>query len=331
MLRLPDLKQAREYLAGCDNPFVAVHLARLEDSEADVTRLQAAIAESPPVVAALAAQRADGSWGSHNRELNRLLPTLWMVKTLQDLGLSRNCDQSRRGIEFLAAVGHTDEGAFSISGSRDGVLSCYVGIAALVYLEGGFAEHAHSQLQWILRHQEIRVAGADRRPTPAAEWGGYLKTKYGGCLAETTCLVGLLRTSRALAAAGHADGEPLIAETRRAFLERRLIYTSGGEVVPLAVNPAKAETWLAPTFPLDWRVDLIEVIDFVGRTGPPDDRIQPAVDRLVEFQREDGTWPLLRAYPPAGLPGLERPSTRRPSAMATMRAVAALGTLESVP
>ncbi len=328
MLRLPDLDPALEFLAGCEDPSVRMRLARLADPGADVAQFRAAINESAPVVAAFEKQRPDGSWGDHDRQLNRLLPTLWMVKTLQELGLAEDCEGWRRGVEFLAAVGHTDEGVFSISGSRDGVLSCYVGIAALLYLNGGFSAYARDQLEWILQYQEIKVAGADRRNTPVVEWSPHLKTKYGGCMAETTCLVGLLRTARALAEAGRPGS--LVMETRRAFLDRRLIHTSRGKVVPLAVSPAKAESWLVPTFPLDWRVDLIELIDFVARTGPPDDRMQDAIDRLVDFQRDDGGWPLLRAYPPAGLPGLERPSSRRSSPMATMRAVAAFSALGTV-
>jgi hypothetical protein len=328
VLHLPDVDLARDFLDGCDNPTVRMWLALLDDPDADVVRFQAAVAESSPILAALEIQRADGSWGDHNRPLNRLLPTLWMVKTLQELGIPRDCEPWRRGVEFLANVGHTEEGVFSISSRRDGVLSCYVGIMALLYRNGGFDDHARVQLEWIRRHQEVRVAGSDRRNTPAVPWGAHLRTKYGGCMADTTCLVGLLRTARALVAAGHV-ADPLVAETRRAFLDRRLIFSSRGTVIPLAVSAAKAEAWLAPTFPLDWRVDLIEVLDFVAHTGPPDDRMQDAIDRLVDFRRDDGTWPLLRAYPPSGLGGLERPSSRRPSAMATMRAVAALSALDA--
>ena len=327
VLRVPDLERATRFLAHSDDPTIRLRLALLADPAADVARLRALIPESAPVAAALVSQHPDGSWGDHDRRLNRLLPTLWMVKTLHELGLATDSEQWRRGVEFLADVGHSDDGVFSISGRRDGVLSCYVGIVALLYLAGGFADYARYQMDWVLRHQEIKVSGEDRRDTAVAGWSPHLKEKYGGCMAETTCLVGLLRTARAMATSGRPEGAHFVATTRRAFLERKLMFSSRGNVIPLAVSPAKAETWLAPTFPLDWRVDLVEVVEFVARTGATDDRMQDAIERLADMQRDDGTWPLLRSYPPAGLRGLERPSARRSSPIATMRVVEALSAL----
>ena len=324
MLTIPDLEPAIAYLGGLDDPTIEMRLVRLVDPNYDAGELRQRIGDQPSTREALAKQHSDGSWGSHERAGNRLLPTLWMVKALGELGLDRSHPGWNGGVRFITDIAATDGGVFSISGKRDGVLSCYVGIAALVYLHGGYPDLARAQLEWILRHQDLRVGGEEVRSVPAEQWGSYLATKYGGCMGETTCLVGLLRTGRALAAWGHSDADDMVEGIRQVFLSRRLFRTSGGSVVPLAVSPSKAADWLVPTYPLDWRVDLIELVEFVARTGSPDERIQDAIDVIADFRLADGTWPLLRSYRPDELVGFSRPSKNRANPMATMRAVEAL-------
>jgi hypothetical protein len=329
-LTLPTLDPAIEYLQGLGDPTVELRLARLLDADADLGMLRARVGVSEPVRDALATQREDGSWGEKDHPGKRLLPTLWMVKTLGELGLDATHDGWRQAVEFLQSVGHTDDGVFSIWGTRDGVLSCYVGLAAIIYLNGGLDELATKQIDWILRYQEIKAGGRDLRREPVAEWSSHLKTKYGGCMAETTCLVGLLREGRALANWGGVDGQPLVNSIRQAFLDRRVMFRSNGSIVPLAVSANKADSWLAPSFPLDWRVDLLEAVDFLVRTGGPDPRLREAIDRIAGFQLPDGTWPLRRTYRPDHLPGVERPSPKKSSPMITLRVVEALWPLVAV-
>ena len=324
MLSLPPLDTAIDFLKDAQNPTVDLRLGSALGWNVDIADARGRLDRSVLVTDAMATQRSDGSWGEKDHPGKRLLPTLWMVKTLGELGLDRTHAGWMKAVEFLVEVGHTDGDVFSIWGNREGVLSCYVGITALIYLDGGLAELAAPQMDWILRYQEIRVGGEDRRTDQVAVWGPHLKTKYGGCMAETTCLVGLLREGRALAKWGQSEGLPLVESIREAFLERKVMYSSSGSILPLAVSPKKADSWLAPSFPLDWRIDLIEAVDFIAHTGPADGRLQEAIDKVAEYQLPDGTWPLRRTYRPSQLPGLEHRSSRRGSPMVTLRAVEAL-------
>ena len=213
-----------------------------------------------------------------------------------------------------------------MNGRPDGVLSCYVGIAAAAYLSGGRAELAEPQLDWIRRHQDVRTADRRLRPDAPAHYANHLAIRYGGCMARTTCLVGLAKTGRSLAVAGADRSDPLLGAIRDAFLERELLFGSDGPVVPLGVAP-RADEWLVPTFPLGWRTDIVEVLDVVTRSGPPDQRMQPALDHLAVIRLEDGTWPLRRTYWPGDLHVREQRGLRRGSAMATLRAVVALNAI----
>lgn len=230
---------------------------------------------------------------------------------------------------FLSSLAHTDEGIFSIDGKRDGVLSCYVGTAAATYLLCGETSAAQPQIGWILRYQDVSRRGEALRVDLAEHWGPYLRTRYGGCMADTTCLVGLAKVGRALqlhAADPSGDVEPLRIAIREAFLERQLMFDRDEHVVPLGVVASKATDWLLPTFPLDWRTDLIEVLDIVGKSGPFDPRMQPAIDSLMSWRLPDGSWPLRRSFWPNDVTIRERRSTQTGHPIVTLRALSALRT-----
>ena len=310
-----------------DDPIVELLVASyLDGPDADRSSLVAAAAESAAIRTAIESQRSDGSWGDGDQPQQRILSTLWMTKTLAELGLG-GLECLDRAAEFLVATADTDDAVFAIDGRRDGVLSCYVGIAATTYLLGGRSELAEPQICWIRDHQQVRRAGRDLRPTTARHWSDHLGFRYGGCMSDTTCLVGLAKAGQALCcwSVTQPDAEiaGLIGVIQEQFLERQLFRATDGSVIPLGVTPHHADRWLDLTYPLDWRTDLIEVIDLVA-SEHSDARLQPALDRLAGSQLDDGSWPLRRTFRPDTLPLLERRSTTRGSPYVTLRILCAL-------
>jgi hypothetical protein len=320
-LTIPSLDASIDWLRACGNPTVELALA---DESSDREVLVAAVHRSEPIVAAFAAQRADGSWGRDDGEEHaRILPTLRMLETLSALGAGGH-PGAARAIDFLAAAAHVEGGVFSISGRRDGVLSCYVGMAGSIYSGCGALDHAQGQIEWLLRHQEVSRDGQPLRSDKPVLWDSHLRTRYGGCMSSTTCLVGLVKAGRALSTSADERAMALRTAIREAFLERELMFDSRANIVPIGVAPARRDEWLLPTFPLDYRTDVIEVLDVVAHAGPPDSRLQPAIDALVKWRLPDGSWPLRRAFWPVGFPVRERKSLRAGSPIVTLRAARAL-------
>lgn len=278
-------------------------------------------------------QRGDGSWGSADDVWRRVLPTLWTTAVLAELGATRD-PATVAATTFLSAHAATQDGVFSRDGRRDGVLACYVAIAATTYALCGRPDLAQPQIEWIMQYQDVRERGVSLRGGVERYHPG-LAHRYGGCLASTTCLIGVVKAGRALEVWRRTAPDPvplvdgrdvdeLLAVMREALLVRRLMLRSDGRTLALGTPPARAEEWLQPSFPLDWRTDLVEVLDLVARTGPADERMQPALERLAALQRPDGGWPLLRSFWPAGFPSVEPRSSRRSSRLVTSRVVAAL-------
>ena len=334
-LTLPPLDGVLASVRAVEDPVVRFHLARRFDDGVDLGALRSELARAPSIMPAFASQRNDGSWGADEDPRRRVLTTLWMAKVLAELGLDDTHPGWHRAAEFLAANAHTEHDALSVDGARGGVLSCYIGIAGETYLLGGRPDLARPQVEWIARYQEVRSRGGSKRSRPAETWDERLRTRYGGCLADTTCLIGLVKTGRALAAWDRhepdARARELMQAMREVYLERRLMYRSNGGIVPIGVYGGAPDRWLQPTWPLDWHTDLIEVLDFVAHGGPPDPRMQPAIDELASLQLPDGTWPLRQSYRPAELPASERRSKHKGSPMITLRVVSALAACGARP
>lgn len=304
-IRKPDLRCAREWLAG--------HDLTAETSE----QVEQAIAE----------QNDDGSWGDHGEPRGRILASLWMTKTLAELGYASDPAVDAAG-QFLTSAASSERGVFSIDGQRSGVLSCYVGIAAGLYAAAGLDEQANAQVEWILRYQDVKCGGVSRRENEVGIWSDALTWRYGGCLASTSCLIGLVKTGIGLLAwrerSGSADADALLGQMAEALLEREVFKSTSGTTLPLGTPPRRANDWLLPTFPLDWRVDLIEALHLVAHVLGNDSRMEAAVAIVGEQQLTDGAWPLRRTFRPDHLPLLERRSQTAGSTVITRRVVNAL-------
>ncbi len=328
----PRLEAARTWLREHPDPRTALLVARLDGGgPEDIASAWARVVGSATVEEAFARQRPDGSWGQPPEARSRILPTLWVVKLLAELGIDDGDDGWRAGAGFLADRAHTGAGVFSVDGSDGGVLSCYVGIAGETYLRGGRADLAEPQVEWILRHQEVRAGGRSRRHEATVLWDERLRTRYGGCMAGTTCLIGLVKVGHALRRwlerSADQRATEMLDAVREVFLERRLLYRRDGTVMSLGGTRAQAERWLEPAFPLDWHTDLLEVLDLVAMPGLADERVQPAIERLARTQSPDGSWPLRASFPPPDMPAFERRSTRRGSPFVTARLIGTLAQL----
>lgn len=280
---------------------------------------------------AFAAQRDDGSWGEADVAGRRVLPTLWTAKALAELGYAQEPAWSAAG-RWLSSTAVTDGGVFSLDARRSGVLSCYVGLAGHLYLTNGLPEQAQPQLDWIIGYQDVRCAGHSRRDDPVPVFSPDLAWRYGGCLASTTCLVGLVKCGLALLAARQAGvlddaGEALLDQIVDVLLERELFKSSSGAALPLGTPARRPDEWLLPTYPLDWRTDLIEVVHLVAHARGADPRLQAALDLLAADHRPDGSWPLRRTFRPQHLPLLERRSRANGSVVVSRRVREALAPL----
>ncbi|MGY2002668.1 hypothetical protein [Blastococcus sp. SYSU DS1024] len=246
------------------------------------------------ITAVFAGQHGDGSWGPSGDASRRVLPTLWRTSLLAELGVGAGSDGWQAAVGFLSRSAATGDGVFSRTGTPDGVLASYVGWPPPRTCSVGAPTSPSRRSHGTVRHQEVRrgravVPAGGRRPLPAP-CPDALRRVHGradhvsGRPDQNGRALELWRRHRR-----HPAVDELLGSIREAFLERRLFQRVDGSVVPIGTPTARPGEWLLPTFPLDWRPDLIEVVDLVARTGPADDRMRPAVDLL-----EGSVWPTAR-------------------------------------
>ena len=129
-------------------------------------------------------------------------------------------------------------------------------------------------------------------------------------------LEGLLAYERATGGAAE-----VVAARRRGeeyLLERKLMRRkSTGEIV----DPA----WLRLSFPVRWNYDVLRALEhFRSAGGPPDPRLDEAIDLVRSKRQPDGTWLLENTHPGKVHFALED-GDGRPSRWNTMRALRVLG------
>lgn len=275
-------------------------------------------------------QREDGSFGSRAEPPARILTTLMAVRSLTDAGLTDRAEMMAAGLDFLAEHAVVSGGG-AIRGRRDSVLPCYTGVLAEVFLRGGRPDRAEPLLTWISAHQQIRSGGLDHAPG-AQPWADYLRTRYGGCLASTSCLIGAVAGVGALVA-GRRSGVPiprralaLIDGMRRVLAERTVCHAHDGTVLPLAGRTTAdpdGTRWTAPAFPRNYLPDLLDLLHLAVRLEVPADRLAPAWATLRRWQLPDGRWVMggKRMLTVAFRP--EPRNVRRPSAWITLRCLEA--------
>lgn len=202
-------------------------------------------------------------------------------------------------LDFLSRNAVVDGGG-SIFGTRDSVVPCYTGMMARLLVRAGRMDAALPLLQWIVRYQPV-VYGAVVYHEPAGPlWGEYLRKRYGGCMGATTCLLGLVPAVSALTAARRAGltvaADAHVTAMRNLLIDRRVMFSRSGAIMLLAgrtKTDPEGTRWVFPAFPLDYVIDLVELVQLAIDVDVPANAMAEAVDLIWSWRLTDGGWPML--------------------------------------
>ncbi len=268
-------------------------------------------------------QNPDGSFGQQATPTGRVVTTIFAARSLQEAGL---VDHPSLGpaLDFLARTATC--GGCTITGQRDGVLSCYTGMLARLMVRSRRLDDAVPLLEWIVTYQPVVYGDTTYHQPTGPIWGEYLRHRYGGCMAATTCLLGLVPACGALLDARDAGIDvPVDAHLdamRRLLIDRRLMHRTDGTIIALSGH-TKADPhgtrWMLPAFPRDYLIDLIELVDLAQRLHVPDSAMTEAVDLIASWQLPDGSWPTLASRRVADAYRPDPVNRHRASAITTAR------------
>jgi len=223
----------------------------------------------------LAAQSPAGKWGGP-KEDRGLLITLWSLVVLKDLGLDPASKQARKMTDRVArrVVFQPLHNRPYFDGETE---PCINGrILGL----GAYFKEPNDALAGQLLSEQLADGG----------WNCEAPRSRRSSFHTTICVLeGLLAYERA----GRKSAAITKARKRaeKYLLERRMFRSlRTGEVID--------KRWLRFTYPSFWHYDVLRGLDYLREAGvKPDDRVQEAIEIVIQRRHQNGRWPLNLLHP----------------------------------
>ncbi len=214
----------------------------------------------------------------------------WRLLELSEIPYTHTLERVREWIDLLVERTSLSEG-FSLTGHRDGVLSCHNAMIAyiLMKMEHRDFERIHSGIDWIVTYQSVE-RGVD------CTWTGKdLFTRWGGCMKKTPCFYGVVKSMKALTEYAFRFGsfpglEGKLARGLEYILRHRVFKKLS---VPKPIEPSITENF----YPYPYKTNILEILVLLGRNGLlRDTRCNEAIRILKNKRRSDGLWQADASY-----------------------------------
>jgi hypothetical protein len=314
-----------EWLLEPDNPSVRYHAlrdlqGRGEDSF-EVNEAKLAIVDSAIVKTIMAAQKPGGYWmKEENMYLPKYKATTHQLLILAEIGASRT-PEIEKAIEqvyrfqrnsghFLTELPKSEKGKNSVV--KDGC--CFDG-NVLVYLNHfGYLEDPRTMklLEFIYDYYDHENTGWKCRAFPIDPSKVF----------PVNCFMGRTKLLKAFS---------MIPEDKRGPEMKRIIELEVEEILENGVyrylrNPDGSRKekagWKRLGFPLFYQADILEVMLSLTRLGVKDERMQDAVEVILDAQQKDGKWLLKDTF--NGKMWIDIEEKHKPSKWVTLRAMTVL-------
>jgi hypothetical protein len=299
-------------------------LMGLPASHPEAAEAKADIMKKGPVPKILASQRKKGYWGTKEDFYVRAKyrGTVWQVIILAELGADGNDDRIRKACEFIIDISQDRQsGGFCYRGNQISggfhscVLPCLTGNMVWSLLRFGYFGDSRVQrgIDWITSYQRFDD-GEDGAPK------GWPYEKREACWGKHTCLMGVVKTLRALAEIpekGRSFEVTLAIEQGSEYLLRHHLYKRSHDL-----SKAAKPKWLKFGFPTIWDSDALEVLMLLTRLGYRDPRMEEAVELVLTKQNDQGQWMLENTFNGRVQVNIEKKG--KPSKWVTLNALRAL-------
>jgi hypothetical protein len=248
------------------------------------------------------AKMAPGGWWGRPEDFymrSKYHGTVWSFLLLGEMGCAFSDERFQAAAEFLLErAQRLDNGGFTYADSdpksfRPVAIPCLTGNLVWAMAHSGLTGDSRLQRAagWLAENQHLRDGPGD---PPITEPPGMQKALSEACWGRHTCMMGVVKGLKALAAWPAELRTPAIDKAIREgldfLLKHRLIFRSHD---PLAV--AKAE-YTRFGFPLMWRTDAIEMLEVCLDLGVREEALRPALDLALAKQGPDGRWRVEQSF-----------------------------------
>jgi hypothetical protein len=215
--------------------------------------------------------------------------TVWTLILLAEMGASGEDSRIKAACEFLLTWSqHRDSGGFAFHGNpgsggeADAIIPCLTGNMVYSLIRLGLLTDPRVQkgIDWITRYQRF-----DDGECKAPKGFPY---KSEQCWGKHTCMNGVVTTLRALAEIPVRQRSPLVRQTIVQAVKFILIH----RLYRRSHDPSQVANsyWLKLGWPHMANIDILEMLSILQKLGVRDERMVPALEKLVEMRGTDGFW-----------------------------------------
>jgi len=225
--------------------------------------------------------------------------TVWQIKVLAELGANSTDKRIQNTCEFILKYSQDkSSGAFAYYGNKKGgfhdkILPCLTGNMLWSLIKFGYLEDSRIQrgINWIVNYQRFD----DGLESPPEEWPYNVGSKKGeACWGKHTCYMCAIKNLKALAEIPpqkRTEGVGTVISKAVEYILVHHIYKQSHNL-----NAVAKQEWTQFGFPLMWKVDALEILELLTKLGCRDDRMQDAIDLVIEKQNENGKWILEKTF-----------------------------------
>lgn len=206
----------------------------------------------------------------------------FLLIELSEIPYFERLDQVQTMLDTLYTHTNFEEG-FSLTGKQAGVLACHNALCTLIFLRAGKKEWAENGIQWIISYFPFTKA------EPSNWQGKDLFQRFGGCVGNSPCYDGLVKSVKALSeyAAKYGDFPELQSKLKQGLdyiLAHRVIFHQNSE--DYLYNDL-----VTLFYPYPYRTNIIEVLGVIKQEKLLDrPECQAAKDFLKTKQLNNGNW-----------------------------------------
>lgn len=210
----------------------------------------------------------------------------WRLIELSEIPFTGSLTKVQDWMNLLVNKTYTSEG-FSLTGDRDGILSCHNAMITtlLIKLRYNEKDKIQSGINWILNYQSIE-RGIE------CKWTGKdLNTRFGGCMKKTPCFYGVVKSMITLTEYKKRFGNSNEINEK---LKHGLEYILRHKVFKRLSTDQLIENSIIKNFyPYSYKTNLIEILALLKSNKLYNNsNCYEAIEILKQKRHKDGLWRL---------------------------------------
>lgn len=231
-----------------------------------------------------------------------VLNLLNRLTELSEIPLTSEIEKVNLWVNKLADLSFCDDG-FSFSGKSDDILSCYNSMitTVLIKMKYGKIERISKGIEWILKYQNFERGLQNK-------WKGSRIQKYGGCMKQTPCYIGIVKALITLTEYKKSKYYETNEEVEKR-LSKGLEYILDHNVFQRKTNGKPITKDINKlTYPFSYKTNLIEILRLLKDNNLLlDPRCEFAIEFLNKKKQKNGFWKINSSYLPKSWIEFDKP------------------------